>query len=120
MFQPHLFVRHITAEEREGLQQYSKSPNKAEAVRAGAILLSSQGKTASEISQSLGSHPSNVKTWIRKFNQQGLDGVSAKKRGPLGGPRPNFTIAQVSSILRLASAAPSDFGYSFRTWTPQK
>lgn len=119
MFQP-LFVRPLTLDEREGLKQYSESPNREQAIRAGVILLSADGKTAVEINQSLGSHRTNIKKWIRKFNSDGLDGISSKKRGPQGGPRPNFTSAQVEEILRLASMRPAEAGYRFKDWTPQK
>lgn len=119
MFQP-LFVRLLTLDEREGLKQYSESPNREQATRAGVILLSADGKTAAEINQSLGSHPTNIKKWIRKFNSDGLEGISSKKRGPQGGPRPNFTSAQVDEILRLASMKPAEAGYRFKEWTPQK
>jgi hydrogenase-4 transcriptional activator len=119
MFQP-LFVRPLTLAEREGLKQYSESPNKEQATRAGVILLSAKGKTAAEINQSLGSHPTNIKKWIRKFNSDGLEGIASKKRGPQGGPRPNFTSAQTEEILRLASMKPAEAGYRFKEWTPQK
>src|SRR4030095_14347212 len=84
MFQP-LFVRVLTPEEREGLDQYSKSQNKEEGIRARVILASADGKTAVEISQSIGSHPANIKKWIRKFNADGLEGISAKNRGHKAG-----------------------------------
>src|SRR6266567_5434546 len=87
MFQP-LFVRALTPDEREGLRQYSKSSNKEQGIRACVILASAEGKTAAQISQAIGSHPTNIKKWIRKFNADGLEGISAKKRGPQGGPRP--------------------------------
>lgn len=119
MFQP-LFVRPLTLDEREGLKQYSESPNREQATRAGVILLSAEGKTAAEINQSLGSHPANIKKWIRKFNSDGLIGISSKKRGPQGGPRPNFTSAQIEEILRLASMKPAEAGHRFKEWTPQK
>src|SRR5436190_8865271 len=119
MFQP-LFVRPLTLEEREGLKQYSESTSKEQAIRASVILLSAEGKTAAEINQSLGSHPTNIKKWIRKFNSDGLEGICSKKRGPQGGPRPNFTSAQVEEILRLASMKPAEAGYRFKEWTPQK
>ena len=119
MFQP-LFVRALTPSEREGLALCSSSPNREEASRAHVILLSAEGKTASEISQQLGSHVSNVKKWIRRFNEQGLVGVSAKKRGPQGGPRPTFTAEQTDRILRLYRTEPAAIGYTFREWTPQK
>jgi len=119
MFQP-LFVRPLTLVEREGLRQYSESPNKEQATRAGVIMLSAEGKTAAEINQALGSHPTNIKKWIRKFNSDGLEGISSKKRGPQGGPRPSFTSDQIEEILRLASMKPAEAGYRFKEWTPQK
>lgn len=119
MFQP-LFVRPLTLEEREGLNQFCESSNKEQATRAAVILLSADGKTTAEINQSLGSHPTNIKKWIRKFNVDGVDGISTKKRGPQGGPRPNFTSSQIEEILRLASMRPAEAGYRFKEWTPQK
>ena len=119
MLQP-LFVRPLMPGEREALQTHSNSSNKDEAVRAAVVLLSSEGKTAAEIGGSIGSHPTNIKKWIRKFNADGLEGISAKKRGPQGGPRPNFTASQVEQILLLATAPPHHYGYTFKEWTPQK
>lgn len=119
MFQP-LFVRPLRPDEREGLSHYSKSSNREEGVRARVILASAEGKTAVEISQSIGSHPSNIKKWIRKFNAHGLEGISAKKRGPQGGPRPKFTPSQIEAMLGLANTEPAEAGYGFKEWTPQK
>lgn len=119
MFQP-LFVRALVPSEREGLARCLDSLNREEASRAQVILLSAEGKTAAEISQRLGSHPSNVKKWIRKFNEHGLVGIAAKKRGPQGGPRPRFTAGQTEGILRLSKTDPGAMNYSFKEWTPQK
>jgi hydrogenase-4 transcriptional activator len=119
MFQP-LFVRPLTPDEHDGLQSYSKSSSKEEGIRARVILLSAEGRTAPEISQSLGSHPSNIKKWIRNFNRDGLEGISTKKRGPQGGPRPRFTSSQIGEMLRLAGTEPAKVGYEFKDWTPQK
>jgi hydrogenase-4 transcriptional activator len=119
MFQP-LIVRALVPSEREGLARCADSANREEASRAQVILLSAEGKTAAEISQRLGSHPSNVKKWIRKFNEHGLVGIAAKKRGPQGGPRPRFTAEQTEGILRLSKTDPGAMSYSFREWTPQK
>jgi transposase len=102
MFQP-LFTRPLLPEEKEGLDRYAESSNKEEACRAAVILLSSNGKTALEIAQELGSHPSNIKKWIRKFNKGGLEGIAVKKRGPQGGPRPTFSPGQIQEIRRKNS-----------------
>ena len=119
MFQP-LFVRELLPDEREELERCSGSQTKEEASRAAVILLSSESKTAVEIGQILGAHPSNIKKWIRRFNTDGLTGIAIKKRGPQGGPRPRFSGSQVEKILRLAESAPSSLGYGFKAWTPQK
>ncbi len=119
MFQP-LFVRPLQSEEREILTRCLGSSNREEAGRAEIILLSSQGRTAAEISQTLKFHPSNIKKWIRKFNRDGINGIVVKKRGPQGGPRPHFTAAQTAAILELANTDPSGLGLPFKEWTPQK
>jgi transposase len=113
MFQP-LFVRPLTPDERDGLERYSESSNKEEGVRARVILASAGGRTAAEISKSLGSHPSNIKKWIRAFNARGLAGISAKKRGPQGGPRPKFTPSQIEAMMSLSNTKPSEAGYTFK------
>ncbi|HVG18453.1 MAG TPA: helix-turn-helix domain-containing protein, partial [Blastocatellia bacterium] len=119
MVQP-LFVRPLSPSETEGLKRCAESSNREEACRAAAILLSSEGKTATEIGAALGSHPTNIKKWIGKFNKDGLDGIAVKKRGPQGGPRPRFSLRQIQEILRLSETAPSTAGYRFKEWTPQK
>jgi DNA-binding NtrC family response regulator/tetratricopeptide (TPR) repeat protein/transposase len=119
MFQP-LFVRSLTEDEKKQLATRAESLNREEARRAGVVLLSSQGKTASDIARSLGFHPSNVKKWVRKFNEEGLAGLAIRKRGPREGPRPSFTRDQIDRLLDLASTTPSQVGYSFERWTAQK
>ena len=119
MFQP-LYVRSLSEHEEETLLKYSKSASKEESVRARIVLESSRGRSAGEISELVGFHTSNVKKWIRKFNTDGLQGLIPRKRGPQGGPRPTFSEDQVLRIRRLAVTPPSEFGYGFTEWTPQK
>jgi len=119
MFQP-LFVRSLTEDEKKQLALSTRSLNKEEARRAGVVLLSSEGKTASDIARSLGFHPSNVKKWVRKFNEEGLSGIAVRKRGPREGPRPSFTRDQIDRLLDLAATSPAEIGYSFPRWTAQK
>lgn len=119
MFQP-LYVRSLEADEKELLLGSRQSASREESMRATVILLSSEGRTATEISQLLGAHPTNVKKWIRRFNEAGPAGIAVKKRGPQGGPRPRFTPSQIDEIARLAARPPASLGYSFKAWTPQK
>src|ERR1044071_3088334 len=110
MFQP-LYVRPLNDEEKESLLTSVQAANREEAVRASVILLSSEGRTATEISQQLGVHPTNVKKWIRRFNEPGLAALAAKTRGPQGGPRPRFPPSQIEEIIRLAARPPASLGY---------
>ena len=119
MYQP-LIVRPLSTSERESLELYLRSSNREESWRAEAILLSAAGKTAAEISEELGYHPSNIKKWIRAFNRKGIEGIAVKKRGPQGGPRPKFTRQQTDEIIKLSTLAPREAGYNYRAWTPQK
>jgi hydrogenase-4 transcriptional activator len=115
-----LYVRALLADEKELLLGSRQSASREESMRAAVILLSSEGRTANEISQMLGAHPTNVKKWIRRFNEAGLAGIAVKKRGPQGGPRPHFTPSQIEEIARLAARTPASVGYGFKAWTPQK
>ncbi len=119
MFQP-LFARSLVSLEKETLLHCTASPVKEEAQRAEVILLSAQGKTIAEISEFLGFHPTNIKKWIRNFNESGLEGIAVKKRGPQGGPRPKFSRAQMAEIVRFSQTDPASFGLRFKEWTPQK
>jgi hydrogenase-4 transcriptional activator len=119
MFQP-IFARELLSFEIEALQTRASSGNEIEAQKAEIILQSSRGRSVAEISKALGFHQSNVKKWIRKFNDQGLAGIDAKKRGPQGGPRPTFSKSQIAEIVNLAKTDPLSKGLEFRQWTPQK
>ncbi|MEW6131012.1 MAG: sigma 54-interacting transcriptional regulator [Acidobacteriota bacterium] len=119
MYQP-LFARSLSSSEKEALLECTASRVREESQRAEVILLSSQGKTIGEISDFLGFHPTNIKKWIRNFNENGVEGIAVKKRGPQGGPRPSFTRQQVKEIIKLAKSTPATFGLNYKEWTPQK
>jgi hydrogenase-4 transcriptional activator len=115
-----LLVRPFTEEERRQLTAQMESANKEEARRAQLLLLSAERKTSAQIAVHLDFHPSNVKKWIRKFNEEGIPGIEVRKRGPREGPRPSFSRDQVEKLLVLASTDPSSLGLDFKKWTAQK
>ncbi|MBI3653968.1 MAG: sigma 54-interacting transcriptional regulator [Acidobacteria bacterium] len=119
MFQP-LYARALLNLEEAQLSVKAASSEGMEAQRAEAILLSAQGRTITEISEALGFHPSNIKKWIRSFNDKGLAGIATRKRGPQGGPRPKFSRSQIVEIISLSKTNPLSKGLEFKEWTPQK
>ncbi|MGH9763584.1 MAG: helix-turn-helix domain-containing protein, partial [Blastocatellia bacterium] len=119
MYQP-LFARMLTEDERGELASVAAARTGEEFRRAEVVLLSAAGRTPSDIAERLGYHPSNVKKWIKKFNEEGLPGIAVRKRGPREGPKPRFTQEQIEAILRIAKTDPSGLGLGFERWTAQK
>jgi hydrogenase-4 transcriptional activator len=119
MFQP-LFVRSLSEEEKTQLAARSSAPAREESWRAAVILRSAEGESAADIGRALGFHPSNVKKWIRKFNQEGIAGIAPRKRGPREGPRPRFSREDIGRLLDLAASDPGSLGLGFEKWTAQK
>src|SRR5690242_5226769 len=119
MFQP-LFVRSLSDEEKTQLAARSSAPAREESWRAAVILRSAEGESAADIGRALGFHPSNVKKWIRKFNQEGIAGIAPRKRGPREGPRPRFSREDITRLLDLAACDPTSLGLGFEKWTAQK
>ncbi|HYL98544.1 MAG TPA: helix-turn-helix domain-containing protein, partial [Blastocatellia bacterium] len=117
MFQP-LFVRTLTKDERTELTSLAEARTGEEYRRAEVVLMSAAGNGPSDIAERLGYHPSNVKKWIKKFNEEGLPGIAVRKRGPREGPKPRFSREQVAALLELSKTNPSTFG--FERWTAQK
>ena len=115
-----LLVRPLTDEERRHLTEQMESANKEEARRAELLLMSAEHKTSSQIAARLDLHPSNIKKWIRKFNEAGIPGIEVLKRGPRQGPKPSFNRKQIEELLVLASTDPEALGLDFRKWTAQK
>lgn len=111
-----LIVRKLTEPERTTLQSWIASGDPEHSRRAQVILHSADGYTAFEISQKMGFHPDNLKKWIRKFNQKGLEGIEVLKRGP----RSRFSDEQIDAILNIYNQPPLKFGLPFISWTPQK
>ncbi|MBI4854312.1 MAG: sigma 54-interacting transcriptional regulator [Acidobacteria bacterium] len=111
-----LLVRKLTDNEKDTLQEWQNSDDQEKSRRAKVIILSSNGKTAIEISQEMGFHPDNLKKWIRRFNQEGISGIEILKRGP----KNRFSNEQMTAILNLYKQSPKNLGLDFATWTPQK
>jgi len=56
-------------------------------------------------------------TWIKRFNEHGLDGLKDKQRS---GRRPIHTQDIHSCLISLALQKPSSLGYPFALWTLER
>ena len=46
--------------------------------RAKIILLKDEGYTVPEIRRATNHHDSNIRKWIHRFNEKGIDGIASK------------------------------------------
>src|ERR1051325_5034820 len=115
-----VFVRLLKFDERSELERWASSGDEDKVRRARIILMSSDRRSVREIAEAVGSHPFNVKKWIRRFNGDGISGLEELKRGPKKGTRARFTEDHERAVLALAAQSPRDFGYDFEKWSPQK
>src|SRR5438445_11502636 len=68
------------AAEQAALRALSKSEQRGEADRAGAILLTLAGRRAAEIAAVLGVHISTVRHWRGYFRHGGVAGLRRRQR----------------------------------------
>lgn len=112
-----LYVRDLTDEEKEQLEDWRQGNDKDLKHRSRVILLSAEGYRIPEISGIVKAHPTNLRKWIHRFNDCGSDGLISPRSG---GPPPRFTEEQKDQIAELASQSPRGMGLNFSRWTLHK
>ncbi len=85
--------------------------------RVRIVLLSAEGKSVPEISRVVNLHPINVRKWIHRFRQHGVDGLRSGKSP--GRPR-LFTPEQRQRIAAIAAMDPLSLGLPFNRWSLQR
>ncbi len=81
-YNPAVFSRPVSDEERRFLEECSNSPEPIVRKRCQVILESLQGKRLREIASSTGYSYITVRVMVRDFNEQGLDSIWRYKRKP--------------------------------------
>ena len=112
-----LYVRKLTPQEEKVLRKWLKQEDEALRHRAHIILLSYAGYRVPEIAAMLNAHPTNLRKWIHRFNQRGLQGLISPRSG---GAPPRFTEEQKRQIIELARTHPRDLGLPYSRWTLHK
>lgn len=113
-----LYVRTVEEEEQKDLEQIIQEPESDIPIQRILIIhLSAQGHRVQDISREVDLHPINVRKWIHRFNQNGLDGL---RSGKSPGRPPVFTNNQRQKIVEIANTNPSAFNLTFNYWSLQK
>lgn len=83
--------------------------------RAHIILLAAEkGFTAAEIAEIVRSDAQTVRRWIKRYRDQGLEGLYDAPRP--GGPH-KLSDDQLAELLEVARRPPSQLGFPFSRWT---
>ncbi len=88
--------------------------DKESGYRAKIILLKDEGYTVSEIRKIINHHDNNIRKWIHRFNEKGIDDIISKKHSH---KQHKFTNDVEKQIVDIASANPRSFRLGFSTWS---
>jgi transposase len=108
------FLRMLTDNERNGLYEIMLG-DKESAYRAKIILLKDDGYAVPQIRRATNRHDANIRKWIHRFNEQGVDGIASKihKHKPI-----KITAEIEKQIVDIATKNPrKDYGLPFSTWS---
>jgi transposase len=111
-----MFVRSLTAEEREQLVAGLRSPEAFTLRRCQIVLASARGERAPQIGRSLGCSDQCVRNALQAFDAHGLGALVQ------GSPRPHTTAAafgseQAEQLRGLLHQSPRLFGLPTSLWT---
>jgi transposase len=108
------FLRMLMDKEKDILYQLMLG-DKESGYRAKIILLKYDGYTVPEIRRTTNHHDSNIRKWIHRFNEKGIDGIAFKvhKHKPT-----KITDDMENKIVKIVTKnARNDYGLPFSTWS---
>ena len=108
------FLRLLTIDEKNYLHLMLDEDTET-GYRAKIILLKDEGNTVPEIRKATNHHDSNIRKWIHRFNEKGMDGIVSKihKHKPI-----KITDDIEKKVVEIAVKNPKDYYHlSFSTWS---
>ena len=109
------FLRLISDDERNMLYDMMQDGDEESSYRAKIILLKNEGYIVPEIRMATNHHDVNIRKWIHRFNEQGIDGIMSKihKHKPI-----KVTAEIEKKIVEIATKNPREgYGLPFSTWS---
>ena len=107
------YLRDITMKERDDLHWLLEYDLDA-GYRAKIVLLKDDGYDVPEIRRITNHHDNNIRKWIHRFNEYGIDGIISKKH--LHAPQ-KITEDIAKQIVHIASTSPRKYNLKFSTWS---
>jgi len=109
-------LRELTDEEKAAITKLvrSRTAEAREVERARIILLASKGKRVPAIARELELTGITVRTWLKRFNNDGFDGLTDR---PRSGRPATYSAEQVAEVIATALSDPQQLGQPFACWT---
>ena len=111
-----IFIRSLSEEEREHLQEGLRSKDAFTLRRCQGLLASSRGEEVPKIASNLGCAQQTVRNAIHDFNERGLDALVAKSSRPRR-TREAFDERSAEALREMLHRSPREFGYDTSLWT---
>ena len=111
-----LHVRALTEEESKTIKKWSQARTEEARLveRAQIIRLASEGQPVAEIAEAMEVNEKTVRKWLKRFEQQGVQGLLD---APRTGAPSRYTPEVKAQIIALALTHPRDIGRPFNCWT---
>jgi transposase len=106
------FLRMLTDDEKNHLHLMLE--DKESGYRAKIILLKDEGCTVPEIRKITNHHDHNIRKWVHRFNEKGIDGIISKKHNH---KQHKFNDEIEKKIVDIASSNPRSYDLGFSTWS---
>lgn len=113
---PPLFIRPLSEEEHQHLQDALHTTDAFSLRRAQYLLASARGQKPSEIAKTYGGCEQSVRNVLRAFADRGLDCLKPKSRRPNHAPA-ELTGAKLERLQHLLHQSPRTFGKNTSLWT---
>ena len=111
-----LYVRKLTTEEIESLEQGIKSPSSFTVRRSQILLKSNHGMKSKAISEALHCSDQAVRTAIHAFHEEGVVCLTEKSHARHD-QAPLINEAGCARLKELARLSPRTFGHKTTVWT---
>ena len=105
-------IRMLSVDEKNYLHLILE--DKDSGYRAKIILLKDEGNTVPQIRKLTNHHDNNIRKWIHRFNEKGIDGIISKKHNH---KQHKFDNNIEKQIVDIASLNPRSHGLGFSTWS---
>ena len=106
------FLRMLTIDEKNYLHLMLEDTEAG--YRAKIILLKDEGYTVPQIRKITNHHDNNIRKWIHRFNEKGIDGIISKKHNH---KQHKFDNNIEEKIVDITSSNPRSFDLGFSTWS---